>query len=127
MRVIYSFTDVDPEDITGLEYHGSTNRGTKSVVLINNNDGNQTLPDDTITMDFLITEVCVSVYQYSSNLNFEEWTIHKSVSKFITVQIVEHFSRRLRFQGREWPIGVKFWKFLRDHKNITLSWQVQKP
>ena len=72
MRVIYSFTDVDPEDITGLEYHGSTNRGTKSVVLINNNDGNQTLPDDTITMDFLITEVCVSVYQYSSNLNFEE-------------------------------------------------------
>ena len=57
MRVIYSFTDDDPEDITGLDYHGSSNRGTKSVVLINYNDGNQTLPEDSISMDFLVTEV----------------------------------------------------------------------
>ena len=57
IRVIYSFTEDDPEDITGLEYHGPTNRGTKSVVLINFSDGDQTLPDDSISMDFLITEV----------------------------------------------------------------------
>ena len=57
MRVIYSFTDDDPEDITGLDYHGSSNRGTKSVVLINYNDGNQTLSEDSISMDFLVTEV----------------------------------------------------------------------
>ena len=57
MRVIYSFTDDDPEDITGLAYHGSSNRGTKSVVLLNYNDGNQTLPEDSISMDFLVTEV----------------------------------------------------------------------
>ena len=60
MRVIYSFTEDDPEDITGLEYHGSTNRGTKSVVLINYNDGNQTLPEDSVSMDFLVTEVRIS-------------------------------------------------------------------
>ena len=56
IRVIYSFTEDDPEDITGLEYHG-TNRGTKSVVLINYSDGDKTLPDDTISMDFLVAEV----------------------------------------------------------------------
>ena len=58
MRVIYSFTDDDPEDITGLTYHNN-NRGTKSVVLINYNDGDQTLPEDSISMDFLVTEVSI--------------------------------------------------------------------
>ena len=57
MRVIYSFSEDDLEDITGLEYHGSTNRGTKSVVLINFSDESQTLPEDSISMDFLVTEV----------------------------------------------------------------------
>ena len=57
MRVIFSFTDTDPEDITGLDYHGATNRGSKSVVLINYNDGEQQLPDDSFPMDILITEV----------------------------------------------------------------------
>ena len=57
IRVIYSFTDTDPEDITGLDYHGSSNRGTKSVLLLSYNNVNQTLPEDSISMDFLISEV----------------------------------------------------------------------
>ena len=56
MRVIFSFTDTDPEGIIGLDYHG-TNRGSKSVVLINYKDGEQQLPDDSFPMDILITEV----------------------------------------------------------------------
>ena len=76
MRVIYSFTDDDPEDITGLAYHGSSNRGTKSVVLINYNDGNQTLPEDSISMDFLITEVGFLNYLCKSFL-----LIHHKVTK----------------------------------------------
>ena len=60
IRVIYSFSEDDPEDITELEYHGPTNRGTKSVALINYNDGNQTLPEDSISMDFIITDVRIS-------------------------------------------------------------------
>ena len=56
MRVIFSFTDTDPEDIIGLDYH-STKRGSKSVVLINYNDGEQQLPDYSFPMDILITEV----------------------------------------------------------------------
>ena len=58
IRVIFSFTDTDPEDITRLQYHESTNRGTKSVILLTYNDDGQTLPDNAISMDFLITEVC---------------------------------------------------------------------
>ena len=57
IRVIYSFTDTDPEDITGLDYHGSTNRGSKSVLLLSYNGDDQTLPEDSISMDFLISEV----------------------------------------------------------------------
>ena len=56
--MIFSFTDSDPEDITGLDYHGSSNRGTKSVILLNYNEGGQTLPDDAFHMDFRVTEVC---------------------------------------------------------------------
>ena len=55
--MIFSFTDTDPEDITGLDYHGGTNRGTKSVILLNYNKGGQTLPDDAFHMDFRVTEV----------------------------------------------------------------------
>ena len=58
LRVIFSFTDTDPEDITGLDYHGSSNRGTKSVILLNYNEGGQTLPDYAFHMDFRVTEVC---------------------------------------------------------------------
>ncbi len=57
MRVIYSFTNEDPDDITGLSYHGSNNRGTKSLALLSYNDGVQTLPDDAIIVDFRVTEV----------------------------------------------------------------------
>ena len=57
IRVIFSFTDTDPEDITGLDYHGSANRGSKSVLLLNYNGDDQTLPEDSISMDFLISEV----------------------------------------------------------------------
>ena len=57
-RIIYSFTDTDPEDITGLDYHGNTNRGTKSVVLLNYNDIAEDLPEDAISMDILISDVC---------------------------------------------------------------------
>ena len=57
IRVIFSFTDTDPEDITGLDYHGGDNRGAKSVLLLSHNDSNQTLPEDSISMDFLISEV----------------------------------------------------------------------
>ena len=60
IRVIFSFTDTDPEDITGLDYHG-TNRGTKSVILLNYNDGGQTLPDDAFHMDFRVTEVSMEI------------------------------------------------------------------
>ena len=55
--MIYSFTDTDPEDITGLDYHGSSNRGTRSVVLLYYNDIAESLPDDAISMDIVITEV----------------------------------------------------------------------
>ena len=60
IRVIFSFTDTDPEDITGLDYHGSSNRGTKSVILLNYNGGSQTLPDDAISMDIIMSEVCAN-------------------------------------------------------------------
>ena len=63
MRVIFSFTDTDPEDITGLDYHGVTNRGSKSIVLINYNDGEQQLPDDSFPMDILITEVAENIFE----------------------------------------------------------------
>ena len=57
IRVIYSFTDTDPENITGLSYHGSDNRGTKSVILLSYNDDGQTLPEDSINVDILVPEV----------------------------------------------------------------------
>ena len=57
-RVIYSFTDTDPEDITGLDYHGNTNRGTKSVILLNYNEDGQSLPEDAFSIDILVSEVC---------------------------------------------------------------------
>ena len=65
IRVIYSFTDTDPEDITGLDYHGSSNRGTKSVILLNYNEGGQTLPEDAFHMDFRVTEVCMEILPWS--------------------------------------------------------------
>ena len=68
--MIDSFTDTDPDDFTGLEHHGS-NRGSKSVVLLNYNDDEQQLPDDSISRDILITEVIAifnSHYQLSKIL-----------------------------------------------------------
>ena len=56
-RIIFSFTDEDPDDETGLSYHGSSNRGTKSVVLLSYHDEHQNLPDDVISMDILVSEV----------------------------------------------------------------------
>ena len=55
--MIFSFTDTDPEDITGLDYHGSSNRGTKSVILLTYNDDDQALPEDAISLEILISEV----------------------------------------------------------------------
>ena len=55
IRVIFSFTETDPEDITGLDYHGSSNRGTKSVILLNYNEDSQSLPDDAFSLDILIS------------------------------------------------------------------------
>ena len=55
--MIFSFTDTDPDDITGLDYHGSSNRGTKSVILLTYNDDDQTLPEDAISLEILISEV----------------------------------------------------------------------
>ena len=63
IRVIYSFTDTDPEDITGLDYHGGSNRGTRSVILLYYNDVAESLPDDVVSMDIVITEVSLNRYK----------------------------------------------------------------
>ena len=60
IRVIFSFTDTDPEDVTGLDYHGSSNRGSKSVLLLNYNGDSQNLPEDAISLDVVVSEVCAS-------------------------------------------------------------------
>ena len=58
IRVIFSFTD--PENVTGLDYHGSSNRGSKSVLLLNYNGDSQSLPDDAISLDVVVSEVCAN-------------------------------------------------------------------
>ena len=63
IRVIFSFTDTDPDDITGLDYHGSFNRGTKSVIVLNYNGGSQSLPEDAISLDVVVSEVCGNKFE----------------------------------------------------------------
>ena len=74
IRVIFSFTETDPEDITGLDYHGSSNRGTKSVILLNYNGGSQNLPEDAISLDVVVSEVCGSNVEILQDTDI---TVHK--------------------------------------------------
>lgn len=72
MRVIFSFTDTDPDDITGLSYHGNENRGTKSLILRSHNEGSQSLPEDSVSMDILVTEVRMSDFVSPGFLRFHD-------------------------------------------------------
>ena len=78
IRVIFSFTDTDPEDITGLDYHGSSNRGTKSVILLTYNDDDQTLPDDAISWEILVSEV---TFCYNSANGIRQEKCHRTEFK----------------------------------------------
>ena len=78
IRVIFSFTDTDPEDITGLDYHGSSNRGTKSVLLLTYNPNDQTLPDDTISWEILVSEV---TFCYNSANGIRQEKCHRTEFK----------------------------------------------
>ena len=58
MRIIYAFHDQDPPEVTGLSYHGSNNRGTKSLSLVNFvEEAAESLPADAFYIDLPFDKV----------------------------------------------------------------------
>ncbi|KAK3088535.1 hypothetical protein FSP39_020262 [Pinctada imbricata] len=53
IRTIWSYHNDDPADDNSIFYHGSTNRGSKSLMLTSYQSKKPTMPNDVITMDFL--------------------------------------------------------------------------
>jgi len=60
-RLIYAFGDTDPTNnvLSSLNYHGATNRGVKSVYLLDTASKipDESLPDDLQYFDLTVTNV----------------------------------------------------------------------
>ena len=65
MRIIYSWHDRDPEEATGLAYHGRSQRGSKSLSLVNFVEEDvMTLPPDAFYVDLHFDKVTSQLYIY---------------------------------------------------------------
>ena len=118
IRMIFSFTDTDPEDITGLDYHGNSNRGTKSVILLNYNGGSQTLPEDAISLDVVVSEVCGNQFEIIKISAFSWTKVHFSKANMAFVS----FLNSMLYQGNEPLTGANSFKYLHWKRNIILLW-----
>ena len=118
IRMIFSFTDTDPDDITGLDYHGSSNRGTKSVILLNYYGGGQSLPEDAISLDVVVSEVCGNKFEIIKISAFSWTKVHFSKANMAFVS----FLNSMLYQGNEPLTGANSFKYLHWKRNIILLW-----
>eukprot|EP00058_Branchiostoma_floridae_P026472 XP_002611963.1 hypothetical protein BRAFLDRAFT_91848 [Branchiostoma floridae] len=58
MRVLWAWHDQDPDDVTGPAYH-RLNRGVRSTVLLKNNEETESLPNNILSYDVLMTNAII--------------------------------------------------------------------
>ncbi|XP_078598387.1 DBH-like monooxygenase protein 1 [Branchiostoma floridae x Branchiostoma japonicum] len=58
MRVLWAWHDQDPDDVTGPAYH-RLNRGVRSTVLLKNNEETESLPNNILSYDVLMTNTTI--------------------------------------------------------------------
>ncbi len=57
LRVIWSYSTLDPLQTVGLAYHGGSQRGSRSLQLLNNQATPPKKPDDAFSFDLFFDQV----------------------------------------------------------------------
>lgn len=61
VRLIYAYGSTDPTDnvLSSSDYHGATNRGSKSVYLLDPESPVTSIPNDAVTYDLVMDNVSI--------------------------------------------------------------------